>query len=167
MDIPEGCAECSYGILALWFLGGVGLCDLSFPVSPFNVVFKAVRREGLNVALLEDFGFSSPQRPVFSRDVGCACLHRALEKGPCETRLSRGFAALPQQTGWAPLGRSGSKCLQPSKLSIVHFTGDSPHLLWQRGRERMVQSKGGEGSGGEDGAALWAAGAAGWCSAAS
>lgn len=77
-------------ILALCFLGGVGQCHLSFLASPCNVVFKAVRREGLNVALLEDFGFSSPQRLLVSRGVGFACLRRAAEKGPSERLICTG-----------------------------------------------------------------------------
>lgn len=48
----------------------VGQCNLSFPVSPFNSVFKDVRREGLNVALLQDFGFSYSQRLLVSSGLG-------------------------------------------------------------------------------------------------
>lgn len=62
----------------------VGQYNLSFPVSPFNVVFKAVRREGLDAALLQDLGFSYPLRLLVSNGVGFACLHRAVEKGPCK-----------------------------------------------------------------------------------
>lgn len=107
----------------------VGQCNLSFPVSPFNTVFKAVRRGGLNVALVQDFGFSY-QRLLVSSGVGFACLHRAAEEGPCKRLICTGGLqpSTTRQIGhlWAK-GLPGAKCLQPSRLpSKVYFTADSP-----------------------------------------
>ena len=66
-------SKCSYEILALipWWCDGQR--DLSFPVSPFNAVFKAVRREGIEGGLVTGLWFSSPQKLLASSAVSTSC----------------------------------------------------------------------------------------------
>lgn len=73
-------SKCSYEILALipWWCDGQR--DLSLPVSPFNAVFKAVRREGIEGGLVTGLWFSSPQKLLASSAVAFACLLGGVER---------------------------------------------------------------------------------------
>lgn len=63
---------------------------MSFPVSPFNIVFKVVRREGIEGGLVTGLWvFFSSEAPTSSA-VAFACLLRAVEKGSCERLVCSG-----------------------------------------------------------------------------